>query len=213
MTTQNSSIDAVAAEFSTLRVQFEHWQPGLSGQDSGEVLETYLVTLSMLSETLQLVGLDGLSGCLDRVAENLMLADPDQPIEQQLHNFARWTALTQGHLNNVLDPEPCIEWANLLEHEDWPSPMDIRESRQLIEQFVHDQQRLGTEEPDTRPEYRLDELSTRFSDTTDSEVLQAFLQDTPHQLEDLAQQINQFNLATVNSQSAPSLQAIQRISH
>ena len=213
MTAQNSSIDAVAAEFSTLRVQFEQWQPGLSGQDSGEVLETYLVTLSMLSETLQLVGLDGLSGCLDRVAENLMLADPDQPIEQQLHNFARWTALTQSHLNNVLDTEPCIEWANLLEHEDWPSPMDIRESRQLIDQFVHDQQRLSTDEPDTTPEYQPDTLSARFSDTTDSEVLQAFLQDTPHQLENLAQQINQFNLATVNSQSAPSLQAIQRISH
>jgi len=213
MTAQNSSIDAVAVEFSTLRAQFEQWQPGLSGKDSTEVLETYLMTLSMLSETLQMVGLEGLSGCLDRVAENLMLADPEQPISQQLHNFSRWTDLTQAHLANVLDPIPCIDWANLLEHEGWPSPMDIRESRHLIEQFVHDQQRLSDEEPDQSPEYQLDELTTRFADTTDHEVLQAFLQDTPHQLEALSQQINEFDLAAVNSHSPQGLQAIQRISH
>ena len=213
MTAQNSSIDAVAVEFSTLQTQFAQWQPGLSGADSGDVLETYLMTLSMLSETLQLVGLEGLSGCLDRVAENLMLADPEQPIGQQLHNFARWTDLTQAHLANVLDPAPCIDWANLLEHEDWPSPMDIRESRHLIEQFAQDQQRLSAEEPDSSPEYQLDQLTTRFADTTDSEVLQAFLQDTPNQLEELSQQISQFDLANVNSQNVNTLQAIQRISH
>ena len=213
MTAQNSSIDAVAAEFSTLRAQFEQWQPGLSGEASEQVLESYLMTLSMLSETLQMVGLEGLSGCLDRVAENLMLVDPEQAISQQLHNFARWTDLTQAHLRNVLDPAPCIDWANLLEHEDWPSPMDIRESRHLIEQFAQDQQRLSADEADSGPEYQLDDLTTCFADTTDSEVLEAFLQDTPNQLEDLSQQINQFDLGNVNSQNVHTLQGIQRISH
>jgi chemosensory pili system protein ChpA (sensor histidine kinase/response regulator) len=213
MTTQSATLIAASEEFDRLHDEFLALQAQMDSDQSTDAVDQYFMRLSLLAETASLLSLEGMAGCVEKLSENLMMIDPDEDVTEQLPGFFDWLLLAKNHIADPTATQPCIDWVNLLEDEAWPSPLDVRESRHLIDAFAKELVLDELEAQNEDAQYSIDELTTTITLGTDMEVLEAFLVDTPQQMESLYAIVSEFNFEKIQATTLGTLQAAQRISH
>jgi chemotaxis protein histidine kinase CheA/ActR/RegA family two-component response regulator len=213
MSLQPEVLNATLEEFKIMRREFDQLANNHVTSPNTDCIDRYFTALNLLSETAALLNLSGMQGCLDKQAENLIMIDPGIDIESQLPGFSLWLDIAEQHLTNPTAETPCIAWVNLLENTYWPSPLDEQESRTLINAFA-DEMSFDNQQTNSESEaIDFSELSTKISLDSDQSVIEAFLLDTPVQLEKLFNKVSRISFKAISTNTLTTLQAAQRISH
>jgi len=214
MSSGSDLIQATLQEFEAIETQFVALHAELDKTPEPDWVEQYCVLLGMIEETAQLVGLNALAACLEKLCENILMLDDEQPINTQVPGLEHWLENTLLHLNDPEEEQPCINLVNLVEDERWPSPLEVGESRKIIQQFADyiPETQSALEEPE-HIDYTDIELSYQLAEDADSEVVAAFLDDTPKQLEDLLTVLTQIPFEVLGQESVADINKAQRLSH